>query len=232
VTGTLSTTATPAAQERTRQIVEAASAVFGRQGYGNTSMKDIAQEAGIAPGLIHYYFGSKEDLVLAVIRTACDQMVEETRASFRAGGAGASPLAKGWASLQAARERTAHNPAMFRLFFEMLSLSFYNPALRRELEKLYEDLTDASDDMVRELAAELPSPMPVPTRDFAAVIVAAIDGLALRAQVDPAFDADALYRALGFILLATASASYAAAGQTPPLEDLISLIAPPGAVDT
>ena len=46
------------------QIVRAAAAVLGRQGYAATSLRDVAREAKVAPGLLHYYFESKEDLLL------------------------------------------------------------------------------------------------------------------------------------------------------------------------
>ena len=41
---------------RRSQIVRAAAAVLGRQGYAETSLKDVAREAKVAPGLLHYYF--------------------------------------------------------------------------------------------------------------------------------------------------------------------------------
>jgi hypothetical protein len=45
--------------------------------------------------------------------------------------------------------------------------------------------------------------MPPPVRDFASVIMAAIDGLAIRSLVEPETDLAALYRALGFLLLSS-----------------------------
>src|SRR3989442_7166131 len=58
--------------DRTKdRIIEAAYQALLKQGYHQTSMKDIAAEAGVAPGLAHYYFESKEDLLVAVIDRAC-----------------------------------------------------------------------------------------------------------------------------------------------------------------
>ena len=99
---------TPAAEARVHQIINAATAVLGRQGYPATSMKDIAREAGIAQGLIHYYFGSKDDLVMAVLKQQCDHMMDDSRRAF-AESIG-SPLARAWATLDAARERMASQP--------------------------------------------------------------------------------------------------------------------------
>jgi len=72
----------PSAQQRAQQIVDAAAKVMARKGYGGTTMKDIAAEAGIAPGLIHYYFDSKEDLLLAVTNGLCVQMLADSEQAF------------------------------------------------------------------------------------------------------------------------------------------------------
>ena len=59
--------------EETRgRIIAGAYQTLIRQGYEATSVKDIAREAGVPPGLIHYYFTSKEDLLVAAIRYGCN----------------------------------------------------------------------------------------------------------------------------------------------------------------
>ncbi len=55
------------AQRRREQLIEAALAVFARQGVDGASIKDIAAAAGVTPGLLYHYFDSKEDLVAAVL---------------------------------------------------------------------------------------------------------------------------------------------------------------------
>lgn len=55
------------AEERKRQILEAAEACFTVQGFHQTSMDDIARKAGISPALIYRHFQSKEELIEAMI---------------------------------------------------------------------------------------------------------------------------------------------------------------------
>ncbi|MCL1798539.1 MAG: TetR/AcrR family transcriptional regulator [Eggerthellaceae bacterium] len=50
--------------EKQEHIIDAALAVFGRNGYRKASVADIAAEAGIAKGMVMYYFGSKKNLYL------------------------------------------------------------------------------------------------------------------------------------------------------------------------
>src|SRR5467141_4366291 len=58
------------------RIVDAAYRTLVRRGYHETAMKDIAAEAGVAPGLAHYYFETKEDLLVAAIEHACQPVME------------------------------------------------------------------------------------------------------------------------------------------------------------
>lgn len=48
-------------------ILDAARAVFSREGYSESSVEDVAAEAGIAKGTVYLYFKSKEELYLAAL---------------------------------------------------------------------------------------------------------------------------------------------------------------------
>ncbi|HET9015567.1 MAG TPA: TetR/AcrR family transcriptional regulator [Thermomicrobiaceae bacterium] len=52
--------------ERRGQIVRAAARVFAEKGFRGATNRDIAAAAGISPGLIYWYFASKDDLFAAV----------------------------------------------------------------------------------------------------------------------------------------------------------------------
>ena len=54
------------AENRRNQLLDVALALFAERGLENVSIKDIAAEAEIASGLIYHYFGSKDDLLMAV----------------------------------------------------------------------------------------------------------------------------------------------------------------------
>jgi AcrR family transcriptional regulator len=47
------------------RIVAAARASFAEHGWAGTTMRGVARDAGVDPALVHYYFGSKEDLIEA-----------------------------------------------------------------------------------------------------------------------------------------------------------------------
>jgi AcrR family transcriptional regulator len=57
-----SSKAAPAIDKR-RQILDAAIRVFARQGFHSTRVADIADEAGVAYGLVYHYFKSKDEVL-------------------------------------------------------------------------------------------------------------------------------------------------------------------------
>jgi TetR/AcrR family fatty acid metabolism transcriptional regulator len=54
-------------EERRRQILEAALAVFTQKGYHATNVSDVAAQAGVSQGTIYWYFESKEELFQATV---------------------------------------------------------------------------------------------------------------------------------------------------------------------
>lgn len=63
-------------QARRAEIVAAARRCFARDGFHQTSMPDIAAEAGLSPGASYRYFASKEDLIIEIAGQAFATMFE------------------------------------------------------------------------------------------------------------------------------------------------------------
>ena len=53
--------------QRKQEIVEALLQVMANVGYEKASIQSIAKQAGLAPGLIHYHFKTKQDILIAAI---------------------------------------------------------------------------------------------------------------------------------------------------------------------
>ncbi len=64
---------------RREQLLEAAARCFAARPFDEVSMKDIAAEAHVAKGLLHYYFQSKRGCYLAVIEHHCAQLLPEVQ---------------------------------------------------------------------------------------------------------------------------------------------------------
>ncbi len=67
-------------QEKRRLILDAAVRVFARSGFHGARVGDIAEEAGIAHGLLYHYFASKEEVLRTVFRENWSDLLERLRA--------------------------------------------------------------------------------------------------------------------------------------------------------
>jgi TetR/AcrR family fatty acid metabolism transcriptional regulator len=76
---------TNAQEEKRRLLLDAAVRVFARKGYHASRVGDIAEEAGVAYGLLYHYFGSKEDVLLTVFRETWSALIETIKSVEKAG---------------------------------------------------------------------------------------------------------------------------------------------------
>jgi AcrR family transcriptional regulator len=58
----------PGAEDKRRRILDAAVQVFARRGFHTSRVGDIAEEAGVAHGLLYHYFSSKDEVLQTVFR--------------------------------------------------------------------------------------------------------------------------------------------------------------------
>ena len=80
----------PAAHRPSRRnvIVAAAITVFARQGFSDTSIQEVATEAGVAPTAVYYHFSGKDELFEAALRSVLDsinEVVADARADDQPG---------------------------------------------------------------------------------------------------------------------------------------------------
>ena len=71
-------------EERPKQILDAALAVFAERGLAAARLEDIAKRAGVSKGTIYLYFANKEDLFRGVVRDTVIAFIERGEARFAA----------------------------------------------------------------------------------------------------------------------------------------------------
>ena len=104
--------AAPAADKR-RQILDAAIRVFARQGFHSTRVADIADEAGVAYGLVYHYFKSKDEVLNELFSERWSLLlaaIDEADAS-----AELTPRAKLEAAAGFIVESYRHNPELMKV---------------------------------------------------------------------------------------------------------------------
>ena len=65
---------------RRKQLIDATIRAIGRVGYANATLSHVATEAGLSPGIVNFYFKSKEQLLIATL----EQIAEEYSAFWQA----------------------------------------------------------------------------------------------------------------------------------------------------
>ena len=65
-------------EARPREIVEAALAIFARDGFAGTRLEDVAERVGISKGTIYLYFENKEELFKACVRETLGSHLQQT----------------------------------------------------------------------------------------------------------------------------------------------------------
>ena len=130
------------AEQKQQDIVIAAEALFLRQGYGVSSMDQIAQEAGVTKQTVYRYFASKNELFGAVMRRV--QTAESELYCF-AGGAIADELS-GFASYLLGFHLQAQALGLYRILLteaanEDLMATFKSQGPKKILQPLIEYLS-------------------------------------------------------------------------------------------
>src|SRR5882757_8766853 len=64
-------------QDREDSLLAAAREVFARKGYEAAAISDVARVAGVSDGLVYRYFGSKRDLLLAVLDSFYSRIIDD-----------------------------------------------------------------------------------------------------------------------------------------------------------
>ncbi|MCP4750161.1 MAG: TetR/AcrR family transcriptional regulator [Proteobacteria bacterium] len=125
-------------EERRIRILEAVDECLLKKSFNQTSIKDIAQEAGVNHGMLHYYFENKEDLllnyidfVIAKLSTVWDNWIREN-ISVLAG----SPE-EYQKTLRAMFDQITLNRNISRIFIELWSIANYNEQVRLKLQNSY-----------------------------------------------------------------------------------------------
>jgi AcrR family transcriptional regulator len=184
-------------QGNTREkIVDAAYRVLAEQGYEAATVKEIARAAGVAPGLLHYYFASKDDLLVEVLSEASSRYGMDMRQAASL----SRPAPRGQQMETALAEplaRLTRQPEWYRLRYELFALGLRNPAILPGVDALLAKGREGIGNVIQAIGGDAISDEE--TRALAAILLASFDGLALQKLANPDFELEAAYRLLARI---------------------------------
>ncbi|MEM7136633.1 MAG: TetR/AcrR family transcriptional regulator [Myxococcota bacterium] len=165
-----------------QQIIEAAIRVLARQGYARTSLLEIAKEAGMSKGALHYHYPTKEALIHAVLETACNVVQERTLAAWTPSDNPFEALRGSLEELWAIRAERTDEAIVVA---DLLALSLYDEALRPKLAEFYQlgarQIRSYLEANLMSLGLEPRVSLDVLPR----IVIGMLDGLVMQAFVDP-----------------------------------------------
>jgi AcrR family transcriptional regulator len=167
--------------EKAQRIVEAMRASVGKRGAASSTFDVVAREAGVSRGLLHYYFGSKERLMVEVVRSDCDARV----AALEENLATATSADEFVAFLVQSLDAFLSDEAGQAVLYEMLSASRRSDEIRAELAELYRRWRAQLADALRDKQQEGVVALDAEPEAVAALLFALGDGMGLQVIADP-----------------------------------------------
>ena len=189
-------------QQHTRErIIAAASKVLAEKGYDATTLREISRAAQAAPGLVHYYFGGKDQLLVEALQMAGQQFHQRMQHLIQQ-----IPDEQSLDVLLAhLSERVEQEEDVYRLRYESFSLGLHNaliaPAVRERLTRRREEMSSVLEIVLEKQARTVGAEaMTVDPMILATLLLALSDGLALQKIMDADIDLEAAYRMLAQML--------------------------------
>ncbi|PWC83667.1 transcriptional regulator BetI [Azospirillum sp. TSO5] len=176
---------------RRRQLIDATISSMGKHGLADTTVQTISRGAGVSPGIIHHYFGGKDELLAATMRSMLQQLRDDATKRLAAAD---SPRARLEAIVDCNFAPDQFDPRVVAAWLGFWAQAPHNPALSRlqriNARRLHSNLLHA-------LRPLLP---PERAERVAVGLAAMIDGLWLRFALTGAIDGSAARAvALGYL---------------------------------
>lgn len=172
--------ATPEVQDARTALLDAAERLLIEQGYAAATTRAIAAEAGVNHGLVHYYFGSIDNLLLAALDRFTDRLLERQRAMYAEG----KPFIEKWTTAMRFLVSDDRETGYEKLWLEMQAMSWNNPEMRehvaREHHKWRAVLVDALEDAMQEYGIDT---RVIPLEALVTLVATLNQGMSLEALV-------------------------------------------------
>ncbi len=165
-----------------QQIIDAAIRVLARQGYAKTSLLEIAKEAGMSKGALHYHYPTKEALIHTVLETACNAVQART---MQAWSPSDNPFAALRKSLEELWSTRAERSDEALVVADLLALSLSDESLRPRLAEFYDLGAQQIRAYLEQNLISLGLEPRISLEILPRIVIGLLDGLVMQAFVDP-----------------------------------------------
>ena len=169
-------------ENQSEKILQTAYECISSKGYANVSMRDIADEAGVALSQLTYHYKNKDGLLKEVIKIMIQEYLMEVEEHLRKG---VTPKEKLSDLITYFQEVLEEKPKLFRLFYDFTSMSLWSAQFSDLLRNLFENLVNLIEKYVLDdipLKSNLRAYTP---KSIARMLLGAMFGTAIQVILDP-----------------------------------------------
>lgn len=171
--------------DKAQRIIDAMRASVAARGISGSTFEHVAREAGVSRGLLHYYFGTKERLLVEVVRR--DTEIRVARLDGPLGGATTADDVID-VLVSSLTDALQNEPGVFALLFEVFSAGRRNPEIQREVADLFRRTRDQVAGALEAKQRDGAVNLRYGAEPTVAYLIAIADGIALQALSDPQGD--------------------------------------------
>jgi AcrR family transcriptional regulator len=165
----------PARNETEALFLDAAERLLVSVGYAGISARRLAEEAGANHGLVHYYFGSMEELFLRVLERFTGRLIERQRAMYAAD----VPFIEKWRTAMRFLEEDLE-AGYPKVWLELQAMAWNRPDMRERVAHVNAEwrtvLTEALGAAAKEYRLE---PQPFPVAALVSLVITFNEGILL-----------------------------------------------------
>jgi AcrR family transcriptional regulator len=171
--------------DKAQRIVDAMRASVAARGAAGSTFDHVAREAGVSRGLLHYYFGTKERLLVEVVRRDSDLRLAALDEALAAAHTADDLL---HVLVRSPEELVERDPGFVALHFELFTSARRTPEIAAELAALHRRVREHVAAQLAAKEAEGVIAMKADAEAIVTILLSLADGLALRMLADPGHD--------------------------------------------
>ncbi len=172
-------------EQKINEILNNALKVLAKNGYENTTIANIAEEARVSRGILHYYFSNKEDLVSKVLAYSSENIIQTTIKGIK--GKTAEEITDN--IIKDCIQSFKEYPDFYAFLFEMWCASRRSDKIKNELiicsAKVTESIKKVLDEAIQNgiLKKNIKN-----TEEMSKVLLAMFNGIAFEILMEPSRD--------------------------------------------
>jgi AcrR family transcriptional regulator len=174
--------------EKAQRIIDAMRKSVAEHGAAGSTFEHVAREAGVSRGLLHYYFGTKERLLVEVVRRDSEIRVARLDEPLGIAATVDDVIDILLASLT---DLIDNEPAFFLLLYELFSAGRRNPEIQHEVGQLFDRTRSHVAEILEAKEREGVLRLRYDADAIVAYLFAVADGFALQALSEPERDISA-----------------------------------------